>query len=45
MRTTIRPNVSLVEAQMEKENIYTWAPQSAGAQDYAALTTEILARL
>jgi len=45
MRTTIRSNVSLVEAQMEKVNIYTWSPQSAGAQDYAALTTEILARL
>ncbi|WP_157530952.1 ParA family protein [Hymenobacter norwichensis] len=45
MHTTIRPNVSLVEAQIEKENIYNWAPQSAGAQDYQALTTEILSRL
>ncbi|MDF7815845.1 ParA family protein [Hymenobacter sp. YC55] len=45
MRTTVRPNVSLVEAQIEKENIYNWAPQSAGAQDYEALTTEILSRL
>jgi chromosome partitioning protein len=45
MQTTIRPNVSLVEAQIEKENIYAWAPQSAGAQDYHALTSEILSRL
>jgi chromosome partitioning protein len=45
MQTTIRPSVSLVEAQIEKENIYNWAPQSAGAQDYQALTTEILSRL
>jgi chromosome partitioning protein len=45
MHTTIRPNVSLVEAQIEKENIYSWAPQSAGAQDYQALTSEILSRL
>jgi chromosome partitioning protein len=45
MKTTIRSNVSLVEAQIEKENIYSWAAQSAGAQDYVALTSEILARL
>ena len=45
MATTIRPSVALVEAQIEKESIYAWASQSAGAQDYAALTTEILTRL
>ncbi|WP_162303732.1 ParA family protein [Hymenobacter sediminis] len=45
MQTTIRPNVSLVEAQIEKEDLYTWAPQSAGAKDYQNLTSEILARL
>ena len=45
MRTTIRPNVALVEAQIEKESIFTWADQSAGAQDYTALTAEILTRL
>ncbi|MBT9395577.1 ParA family protein [Hymenobacter sp. NST-14] len=45
MQTTIRPNVSLVEAQIEKASIHTWAPVSAGAQDYQNLTTEILARL
>ena len=45
MRTTIRPNVALVEAQIEKESIFTWAGHSAGAQDYTALTAEILTRL
>jgi chromosome partitioning protein len=45
MNTTIRPNVALVEAQIEKESIFTWASQSAGAQDYTALTAEILTRL
>ena len=45
MDTTIRPNVALVEAQIEKESIFTWASQSAGAQDYTALTAEILTRL
>lgn len=45
MTTTIRPNVALVEAQIEKESIYHWAGQSAGAQDYTALTAEILTRL
>ncbi|GAB3307750.1 ParA family protein [Hymenobacter tenuis] len=45
LRNTIRSNVSLVEAQIEKENLYKWAPESAGAQDYQHLTTELLARL
>jgi chromosome partitioning protein len=45
MHTTIRPNVALVEAQIEKESIYAWASHSAGAQDYTALTAEILTRL
>ncbi|NVO86758.1 ParA family protein, partial [Hymenobacter terrestris] len=45
MHTTIRPNVSLVEAQIEKASIHSWAPASAGAEDYQNLTTEILARL
>lgn len=45
MRTTIRPNVALVEAQIEKESIFAWAGHSAGAQDYTALTAEILTRL
>ena len=42
MGTSIRENVSLAEAQIQKESIHSWAPDSNGAQDYEALTNEIL---
>ena len=42
MDTSIRENVALAEAQIQKESIYEWAPESNGAQDYEALTNEIL---
>lgn len=45
LETTIRENVSLAEAQIQQESIHRWAPASNGAQDYEALTREILARL
>lgn len=45
MHTTIRPNVALVEAQIEKENVFAYAPEANGARDYEALTTEILSRI
>lgn len=45
MRTSIRENVSLAEAQIQKESVYSYSPNSNGARDYAALTTEILSRL
>ena len=45
MTTSIRENVSLAEAQIQKESIHAWAPDSNGAQDYEALTNEILTLL
>jgi len=45
METNIRQNGKLAEAQIEKQNLYVYAPTSAGAQDYESLTTEILSRL
>ena len=45
MQTTIRENVALAEAQIQRESIYTWAPDSNGANDYESLTAEILTRL
>jgi chromosome partitioning protein len=45
MATTIRENVSLAEAQIKKQSIYQWAPESNGATDYESLTHEIIARV
>ncbi|UOG77618.1 ParA family protein (plasmid) [Hymenobacter tibetensis] len=45
MATSIRQNGKLAEAQIEKQDLYSYAPESAGAQDYEELTTEMLARL
>ncbi|OUJ67761.1 ParA family protein [Hymenobacter crusticola] len=45
MTTSIRQNGKLSEAQIEKQNLYEYAPTSHGAHDYDQLTTEILARL
>ncbi|GAB2470030.1 chromosome partitioning protein ParA [Hymenobacter qilianensis] len=45
METTIRENVSLAEAQIKKQSIYRWAPESNGATDYESLTREIIARV
>lgn len=45
MATSIRENVSLAEAQIQKESVHEWAPDSNGAKDYEALTTEILTLL
>ena len=43
LRTRIRKNVALREAMHAHEPVLTYAPQSAGAQDYEALAQEILA--
>ncbi len=45
MQRTIRTSVALVEEVTEKKNIYHFAPESNGAVDYAALTSELLLRL
>lgn len=43
-KTVIRQNVSLAEAPSHGKTIFEYAPESAGARDYAALTEEVLAR-
>jgi chromosome partitioning protein len=45
LTTTIRQNGKLSEAQIEKRNLFDYAPDSNGAEDYRQLTTEILSRL
>jgi len=45
MPTSIRDNVALAEAQIQRQNLYEYAPASTGAQDYQALTDEILTRI
>lgn len=41
MQTTIRENVSVAEAQVQRQSLYEWAQQSNALQDYEALTQEI----
>lgn len=43
--TVIRENVALAEAPSHGQDIFRYAPQSAGAKDFAALCTETAARL
>jgi len=42
-RTRIRRNIRLAEAPSFEQSIFRYAPQSAGAEDYRALTEELLA--
>lgn len=41
--TVIRGNVSLAEAPSRRSDIFSYAPESRGAEDYAALCAEIVA--
>lgn len=41
--TVISENVSLAQSPAQQQNIFEFAPNSHGAQDYAALLTELLA--
>ena len=43
-KTTIRNNIKLVEAQIHKQSIHDFAPNSNGARDYLALSEEVVAR-
>jgi chromosome partitioning protein len=43
-KTTIRENVALAEAPTQGLDIFRYAPRSIGADDYRALTVEIMAR-
>ena len=42
-KTTIRRNVALVEAPVGNQDIFSYAPKSNGAADYAELVKEIIA--
>lgn len=42
-KSRIRRNVALVEAPIENQDIFTYAPKSNGAKDYLELAKEILA--
>ncbi len=42
LRTAIRVNVDLVKAQIAQKSIFDYGPRSAGAEDFQALTEEIL---
>ncbi len=43
-KTIIRTNISLAEAPSFGKDIFTYRPDSAGAEDYAALADEVLQR-
>jgi len=43
-KTMIRTNVSLAEAPSFGQDIFTYNPNSPGAEDYAALANEVLQR-
>jgi len=43
--TAIRQNKDLIESPVFKKSVYEYAPESAGATDYAALVEEILDRI
>jgi chromosome partitioning protein len=42
--TVIRQNVAIAESSMQGQTVFEYAPQSMGAVDYKALTTEILSK-
>lgn len=42
--TPIRKGIAIAEAQANGMDVFTYAPDSAGAQDYAAVVDEFLAR-
>jgi chromosome partitioning protein len=43
-QTKIRQNVAIAESQAKGLDIFRYAPESAGAEDYAALAKEVIAR-
>jgi chromosome partitioning protein len=45
LASSIRDNVSLAEAQLERSSIYDYAPDSNGCVDYENLSLEIIDRL
>lgn len=45
MHTTIRENVALAEAQVNRQSLQEYAPNSNAYEDYEALTTELITRI
>ena len=45
MLTTIRENVALAEAQVNRQSLHSYAPNSNACEDYESLTAEILDKL
>ena len=45
MKTFIRKNVSLTELPLASQDIYSYNPNSNGAEDYLNLTKEIVERI
>lgn len=43
--TKIRENITIAEAPLTKQDIFSYSPQSNGAKDYQALTAELLQHL
>jgi chromosome partitioning protein len=43
-KTMIRDNIALAEAPSKRMDIFTYSPQSPGAEDYISLCREILER-
>ncbi len=43
--TYVRENVSLAEAPAQRKDIFEYSPKSAGAEDYLALSQEIMERI
>lgn len=43
-KTPVRNNIAIAEAQAKGRDIFTYAPDSAGAEDYAAVGEEFLQR-
>lgn len=42
--TMVRDNVALAEAPAQRQDIFSYSPKSPGAEDYLALSQEIMAR-
>jgi chromosome partitioning protein len=42
LKTTIRDNVALAEAPAKGLDVFRYAPKSKGAEDYLALSKEVL---
>lgn len=43
--TVIRQNIALAEAPSHHQDVFTYAPESSGAEDYFNLSSEILTRI